>query len=326
MAINKGDYIKGGTQKETYTKEDVVFVSCPLCAGKKYSEIYKERGVLGIVRCLDCGLIYVNPRLKDPEKVYWGNEEIYFEEARLIFEGKAQHHRDPNYRDDLKIIHKFKPSGNFLDIGTNIGFFLRNARGRNWDLYGVEPSPSLSEIARKYFKLNIKTGFLHQAGFKDDFFDIVTMTDVFEHLSQPEDVLVETHRVMKSDGILFIKVPNGNFNLFKYYWAKKLGKLIDYDVFDSYEHVVHYTQKTLSLMLGKFNFKLVKIFIGRPIQCPVWHDYVGHYYQYPTPWILDYKRCTARSILYLLSLLEYKMRFNNTGYLAPNIIAIAKKA
>ena len=96
MAINKGDYIKGGTQKETYTKEDVVFVSCPLCAGKKYSEIYKERGVLGIVRCLDCGLIYVNPRLKDPEKEYWGNEGLYFEEARRIFEVKAKHPRALN--------------------------------------------------------------------------------------------------------------------------------------------------------------------------------------------------------------------------------------
>ena len=325
MPINKGSYIKGGREKEVYVNEDVIFVACPLCGGKRYIRIYKERGVLGIVRCRDCNLIYVNPRLKDPQEIYWGDEKIYFEEARLIFEGKARHHRDPNYNDDLKLIAKYKPSGNFLDIGANIGFFLRNARGRKWNLYGVEPSPSLSEIARKYFNLNVITGFLNEAGFKDSFFDIVTMTDVFEHLADPKQVLEEIHRVLKLDGILFIKVPNARFNLFKYYCAKKLGNLGNYDIFDSYEHVVHYSQKTLSAVLKKFNFKIVRVFIGRPVQSPVWHDYVGHYYQYPTPWILDCRRSALRTIFYLLSLVEYRIKLNNVGCFAPNIIAIARK-
>jgi hypothetical protein len=72
-------------------------------------------------------LIYVNPRLKEPEQIYWGDSEKYFKEARLIFAGKAKHHRDVNYLQDLKLIYKYKPTGNFLDVGTNMGFFLRNA-------------------------------------------------------------------------------------------------------------------------------------------------------------------------------------------------------
>lgn len=319
------DYKKGGMQREVYTKSDVKYVCCPLCDTSQHKEIYKERGALGIVRCSNCSLLYVNPKLKDPEKIYWGDADKYFNEARLIFEGKAKHHRDPNYLADLKVIYKYKTSGNFLDVGTNMGFFLRNAWDWGWNLYGVEPSPSLSEMARKYFNLNVKTAFLQEAGFTDSFFDIVTMTDVFEHLSEPGEVLAEVHRILKSDGILFIKVPNGLFNLFKFYISKIMGRLKDFDLFDSYEHVVHYSQKTLQLMLKKYGFKVIKILIGKPIQIPVWHNYVGHYYQYPTPWVLDYKRQSARTILYLLSLIEYKIRLNKVGYLAPNIIAIAKK-
>jgi ubiquinone/menaquinone biosynthesis C-methylase UbiE len=138
--------------------------------------------------------------------------------------------------------------------------------------------------------------------------------------------LKEINRILKPDGILFINVPNALFNLFKFYCAKITQRLKDYDIFDSYEHVVHYSQNTLALMLRKFGLKIIGSFIGRPIQVPVWHNYVGYYYQYSTPWRLDYKRQSARTILYYLSLLERKIRLNNPGYLAANIIAIAKKS
>lgn len=325
MALNIENYEKGGRQKKFYEESEVVFTSCPLCGASQYEEIYKERGSLGVVKCLQCDLIYANPRLKEPEQIYFGDTDKYFEEARLIFEGKAKHHRDTNYFIDLKLISKYKPSGNLLDIGTNMGFFLRNARDRGWNLYGIEPSPSLSEMARKYFGLNIKTGYLEEAGFNSNFFDVITLIDVFEHITQPAKMLTEVRRILKPSGILFIKVPNGLFNLFKFYTAKLTRRLKYYDVFDSYEHVVHYSEKTLRNMLKKFDFRIIKTYIGRPIQIPAWHKYVGYYYQYPSPWCLDPKDRFLRMLFYILSLMEFRLKANRVGYLAPNIIAIAKK-
>ncbi|HQQ06890.1 MAG TPA: class I SAM-dependent methyltransferase [Candidatus Omnitrophota bacterium] len=321
----KTGYERGGTQKDIYTQSDVVAVACPLCGSRDPRPVYRERGSLGIVECSSCGLIYVSPRLKEPEKIYWGDADKYFTEARLIFEGTAAHHRDPNYRADLAAIERYKPTGKFLDIGTNMGFFLRNARGRGWTLFGVEPSPSLSEMARKYFGLNVKTAFLETAGFESSFFDVVTMTDVFEHLTEPKKMLAEISRILKPDGIVFIKVPNGLFNMFKLSCARALGKLADYDIFDSYEHVVHYSQRTLGRMLGTCGFKPLRFFIGAPIQLPVWHKYVGQYYQYPSPPGLDRKRQAGRSMFHVLSCMEFWLRLGNIGYLAPNIIVIARK-
>lgn len=319
------DYERAGTQKNFYTESEVVYCPCPFCASNKYKKIYNERMALGIVECLECRLIYVNPRLKSPETIYWGDLDKYFKEARLIFEGKARHHRDSNYIDDLKLIYKYKPSGEFLDVGTNMGFFLRNARNRKWNLYGVEPSASLSEAARKYFGLNVKTAFLENAGFTANFFDVITMTDVFEHIAQPNIALKEAHRILKPEGVIFIKVPNGLFNLLKFYLAKITNRLNSYDIFDSYEHVVHYSDLTIRRMLEKYGFKIIKTSIGRPIQVPVWHNYVGQYYQYSSPWFMDFKRKSARNIFYFLSLLEYKICLNRVGYFAPNIIIIARK-
>ena len=325
--LEKTSYQKGGTQKDFYEQSEVINVICPLCGKDDCLRIYRERGNLGVVRCRNCKLIYINPRLKDPEKIYWGDAEKYFEEARLIFEGKAAHHRDKNYLEDLKLIHKFKPRGNFLDVGTNMGFFLRNAKKwAGWSLYGVEPSPSLSEMARKYFGLNIKTAFLEDAGFESGFFDIVTMTDVLEHIANPAKVLSEARRILKPDGILFIKVPNGLFNIAKLKILRLLGQLEGYDIFDSYEHVIHYCEPTLKKMLQKQGFQVIQFKIGRPVQIPAWHHYLGQYYQYPTPWRLDYKRQSARSILHFLSQVEFYLYARHIGYLAPNIIVIARKS
>lgn len=319
------DYKRGGAQSEVYTESDVTYVSCPLCAAVEYKEIYKEKAVLGIVHCAKCNLLYVNPRLKEPEKNYWGDTDKYLKEAKLIFEGRAIHHRQPNYIDDLKLISRYKPSGNFLDVGTNMGFFLNSAKDGKWDLYGVEPSPSLSEIARRYLALNVKTAFLEDAGFKDCFFDVVTMTDVFEHLPEPGQILKEVHRILRPDGILFIKVPNALFNLCKFYLAKMTGTLKNYNLFDAHEHVVHYSAPALRSMLAKYGFTIIRTSIGRPIQLPAWHKYVGNYYQYPSPWCLDAKDYLGRKFFYWVARLEYLIFGRHIGYFAPNIVAIAKK-
>ena len=318
-------YEKGGKQKDFYRADEVMERVCPLCETASYVEIYKERGAIGIVRCKNCSLVYTNPMVKEPEKNYWGDEEKYFEEARLIFEVKGKSHRDVNYIDDLKMIERFKPTGNFLDIGTNMGMFLRHTRGKRWDVTGIEPSPALSEMARKYFGLNIKTGYLHEAGFEDESFDVVTMTDVFEHIVEPKKMLGDIKKVLKKDGVLFIKVPNGRYNLLKLGLAKISGKLKDYDIFDSYEHLTHFSHNTLKKMLEESGFKIKKIYIGRPIQLPAWHKYVGHYYQYPSPWILDWKNYTLRSLFYWISRAEKLLRLGNIGYFAPNIVVIAKR-
>lgn len=324
-AASEQQYERGGRQQEVYGAEDVETVACPLCEATAYEALHTERGVLGIVKCATCDLIYVSPRLRHPERVYWGDAAKYTDEARLIFAGRAPHHRDPNYLHDLRIIERFKPTGRFLDIGTNMGFFLRHTRGRGWTAMGIEPSVSLAELARTHFGLDVKTSFLPDAHFPDEHFDVVTMTDVFEHISEPRAMLSEVRRILKADGVLFIKVPNGPFNVFKLRVLRRLRRLGMLDIFDSYEHVVHYSSRTLRKMLEREGFRVRHQSIAPPIQIPVWHDFVGQYYQYPSPWSHDWRRQTARTMMYHASRVESRLMGGTIGSLAPNIVVVAEK-
>jgi SAM-dependent methyltransferase len=312
-------------RRKWFSSSDVEECRCPLCDSDSPSTIYTEREILRIVRCNICQLIYVSPRLKNPEQVYYGREESYLKESRLIFEGKAGSHRDPNYQEHLRVIARFKPRGRFLDVGSNMGLFLRNAIGKGWELFGVEPSPTLSKIARDRFKLNVKTAFLEEAKFPSEYFDIVCLTDVFEHIKEPKQLLLEIHRILLRGGIVYINVPNGRFNLFKLILARCFRRTRDYNLFDSYEHVVHYTHETLVRMVETYGFQTKTVCIGLPIQLPVWHLYVGDYYQYPSPWVLDPLRQTLRILFHRLSLIEYYLRGRRVGWLAPNITIIAVK-
>lgn len=316
------NYIKGGTQKTSYAKEEVCFWPCPLCGAEKTKTLKTERGILGIDECKNCSLIRVNPRLKSPEEIYQGNADIYREEFRLVVNGKAPHHRDPNYLADLKLIEKFQPSGNFLDIGTNTGSFLRLARNRGWKLLGVEPSAQLANLAREWWGLEIVEGFIEKLKLPAHHYDVVTMTDVFEHVVNPKDVLTAVHRILSPTGILFIKVPNGNFNIFKYKMRKLLGKNTEND-FDAYEHVLHYTERTLNRMLESCGFEPVFFTAEPPVQLPVWHKYVDHYYHHASPFFMDWKTYAARNVLFRLSHVENLVR-REIGYLTPNIGVIAR--
>jgi 2-polyprenyl-3-methyl-5-hydroxy-6-metoxy-1,4-benzoquinol methylase len=319
------DYIRGGTQKSEYAPEEVVEVACPLCGSEQRTRRYTEHGAIGVSQCIGCSLMYTSPRLRSPEQVYWGDAARYYEEARLIFEGKAGHHRDPNYRAEIETVERYKKAGRFLDVGWNMGMLLRLAMQRGWVCVGVEPSPSLAELAKKH-GFPVWNHFLHEAPESENAsFDVVALSDVFEHITEPLPFLRQAARLLKPDGILYVKVPNAKWNILKQRMLALLGRHPRQGLWDAYEHVVHYSDQTLRAMLTKGGFTVLKISTEPPVQTPNWHEYVGHYYQYPTPWFMDIGRKTGRTLFYTLSGIERLLRLGSLGYSAQNLVAVAKK-
>ena len=319
-------YERGGTQKDRYSPEEVIAVPCPFCWCSERRHLYTEHGALAVVRCTSCSLIYTSPRVRHPEQAYWGDADTYYAEARLVFEGRAAHHRDPNYLEELRLIRRYKPSGRFLDVGCNMGMLLRHVRRMGWTAVGVEPSPSLATLAIEGFGHQVYNCFLHELPAADErTFDVIALSDVFEHISDPLTFLKDVRRFLADDGIVYIKVPNARWNLFKQATLRLIGKTPTQGVWDSYEHVVHYTDETLGMMLATAGFEVVKMTIGTPIQLPVWHQYVGHYYQYPSPWMLDWRRRAGRWLFYWLAWPERLLRLGAIGAGAPNVVAIARR-
>jgi 2-polyprenyl-3-methyl-5-hydroxy-6-metoxy-1,4-benzoquinol methylase len=245
--------------------QTLVHVACPRCEADRPVRVARE-GALGIARCGACSLLYVTPRFAEPQAHYHGERADVLRKYGAILRGETSHNRDPNYEQELGVLRRLKPRGVLLDVGTHCGFFLRKARGMDWTLIGVEPSPIGAELAREFYGLDVRTATLQDAGFADGSADIVTMVDVFEHIADPRDLLTAVRRVLKDDGLLFIKVPNGRYNLFKYRLIRQILGLKRVEIFDAKEHVVHYTVETLRATLAENGFGIRVDFVPLPIQ------------------------------------------------------------
>ena len=73
--------------------------------------------------------------------------------------------------------------------------------------------------------------------------DFVTLNAVIEHISDPSNVLRESMRILKEDGLIFIRTPN---------WK------IDYkNFYNDPTHIKPYSPETLRNVLTLFGFKVV---------------------------------------------------------------------
>src|SRR5262249_36838577 len=134
------------------------------------------------------------------------------------------------------------------------GLLLRLALRRGWDAVGVEPSPSLSKLAARH-GCPIHACFLHEVPASEHgSFYVVALSDVFEHSGEPIPFLQQAAKFLKPDGLLYVKVPNARWNLLKQKVLHMLSRQPSQGVWDSYEHVIHYTDRTLVQMLQRAGF------------------------------------------------------------------------
>lgn len=245
--------------------EILEYVTCNLCSCREYKVLFgsppnpadaenltriyvptiAENIKLGqVVKCKNCGLIYTNPRINNEIliKIYERVEDQFYINERK--------HKIITAQRNLSTIEKFVKKGRILDIGCHAGFFLDAARQRGWETYGVEPSITAAKYAAEKLGLNVFTGQLMQADFEHSFFDVVTMYQVLEHLPDPSTELTKINRILKNNGLVVIDVPN-----IASFWAKSLRTKW---WFMKDMHTYHFTPKTLTKMLEKTGFKVIK--------------------------------------------------------------------
>ena len=291
--------------RPVYPVEDLERIGCPGCASLSAERLADEFG-LGIQRCRACTLIYVSPRLREHQGHYHGDRTSIVAKYGRVLRGEAAHTRDPNYREELAYLRRLKPTGKLLDVGTHCGFFLRMARGMGWELSGVEPSPA-AELGREFFGLNIHQGHLEALSLPPESFDVITVIDVVEHISDPVGLLREINRLLEPDGLVFVKTPNAHYNLFKHYLLRRLLKLERLEIFDAKEHVVHYTRDTLRAVLRQAGLQVVHDFVPRPVQDGA-------------AW-----KCALRAAACGLARLHHALSRGHFGPLATDLAFIARK-
>lgn len=251
----------------TYIKQYIDLlehIPCNLCSADDYEIIYKPRYDSAkpdkifqsfrssgdeilldqLVRCKQCGLQYLNPRLKQDlilDSYSVGTDEIFISQLAG---------REKTFAKSLDLIEHLVPQkGKILDIGTAGGSFLGVAKRRGWDVIGCEPSRWLAEWGSKHYDIIIYPGTVFDMNLEDNSFDVVTLWDVLEHTPDPKTVLKECNRILKPGGILVVNYPDiGSFI------ARLMGRKW---VFLLSVHLYYFTSKTMQEMMRMTNFDVI---------------------------------------------------------------------
>lgn len=227
-------------------------VACDLCGSTDSRFVfqvedtnYHFEGIFSLVKCLSCGLVYLNPR-PDVKAIglYYPEDYRCFKNGGVI--RTALDEKDPFVSTICQLGVK---TGRLLDVGCGTGDFLVSAHLSGWQVAGVEPN----EYARN--RCNSRLGWeavhstLEEAAFPSQRFQVVTLWHVLEHLHSPKAALAEIHRILVPGGLVVIAVPNFN----------SLDRRIrgrQWLFIAAPRHLYHFTQDTLSRYLTQASFKM----------------------------------------------------------------------
>ena len=123
-----------------------------------------------------------------------------------------------------------------MDVGCGGGKWLIQKAKEGWgNLYGCDP---FLEQDRQYGqRVMIRNCSIHEME-GDETFDIIYMSDSFEHMTDPLEVLKSVWRLLKPDGILYMSIPtypNIAFEKFGPHWYQ----------LDAPRHIFLHSKKSL---------------------------------------------------------------------------------
>lgn len=246
----------------------IKYTSCPICNAGCIREdltvidytVSKKKFNIWI--CDNCDLKYTDeiPDQKEIGKYYQSSNYISHSDTKDGFVNKMYHKvRTHTLKTKRKLVEKMtnKSKGQILDIGCGTGAFLNNMQQAGWSITGLEPDDNAVKIANSLYNLSPKTPeelFILPA----NSFDAITMWHVLEHVHQLHEYIEQLKNLIKSDGVIFIAVPNyQSFDAEVYgaHWA----------AYDVPRHLYHFSPKSMEKLVSLHGLKI-------KTHKPMWFD------------------------------------------------------
>jgi len=255
--------------------------ACPLCGSADSApwaqapDYWMRRAdhVFRYARCRTCDLLFLQERPTEATAGYF-----YEGDYSPYQRGKKKKHPAHIFRkiatrlgerisgekaaarviDERRAAKLSAPGASVLDFGCGGGRFLDACKARfGVRTVGMDFNSSLFERLRQRGHEAFEASAAGWAQISDASFDLVVMNHVLEHVYHPRAVLAEVHRVMKSDGVLDIAVPNPDG-----YSARAYGA--DWFSLDSPRHVMLFSPHVAEKLLREMKFKDIEV-IGEPV-------------------------------------------------------------
>lgn len=226
-------------------------VSCVICFGKESENYHFKDGYI-ILRCLNCGFIFVEVSGVDFNEYYTNPNYLHDNEGR----GYVNYDQDkaamaPVYVNLFQKIRAYNAEKRLLDLGTASGYFLDIAKQNGYLAEGNDLNPlAVTEGQRRGRK--IKQGDLFTIGYSPESFDVVTAFDFFEHLpsAKLKNYLKAIKKILADRGILAIITVN-TASL----WAKIFRK--KWHTWLPPEHISYFSDKNIRKFLEDNGYEVL---------------------------------------------------------------------
>jgi 2-polyprenyl-3-methyl-5-hydroxy-6-metoxy-1,4-benzoquinol methylase len=170
------------------------------------------------------------------------------------------------------------PRGGVLDIGAHSGALLLRLKELGFlELTGTDLDATRFDVPGAEFKrLELNQSFACQFSRK---FQLVTATDIIEHLDSPRNFLREIYALLEEDGWLVISLPNIAS------WEGRIKFVLNGELWQFGEgnyraqrHISPITSEQMVMMMQEFGFRVVEIgsagsfstFLRKALTFPIW--------------------------------------------------------
>jgi len=219
-------------------------VDCDLCGSKAYVCVFEKLG-FNVVRCSECGLVYVNPRPKYSEtKSKYNAGEL----SPIEYYAGTERADKRTFKERLRIASRYCKTGSMLDVGCNVGTLLEVGKENGWDGLGVDVNQDAVKVC---LKKGLRAKFMDIELFKTkERFELIVMSDLIEHVNSPTKTLSLCRKLLNKDGCLMISTPDYGSLLSKSMGARWFHIKPD-------EHIYYFDKATIRVLLKKAGFRVV---------------------------------------------------------------------
>ncbi len=233
-----------------------------ITTGKEHEYDNTTDDVFNVVRCTDCGLVYLNPRpdvselatIYPPNYYAYAIEENYDESQRQNFYYKFRYAK---ILAGLEYVLSFCKGDKLkvLDIGCADGHILnwfRKVRTHDVETYGVDLNEAAIEKARKQGH-TVYAGRFEEVDIPEATFDFVWASHIIEHVPDPKAFTEKVYQLLKPGGIFWFWTPNiGSLDA-------KMFKNKHWGAYHFPRHWFFYDERSVAKLAEITGFELVKI-------------------------------------------------------------------
>jgi len=213
-----------------------------------------------LLDCQECGFIHAVP-IPSPGELDALYRRHYFLKDKPDY--LARHLEDLDwwntvYGDRYKTFEELLPPSRrrILDVGSGYGLFLQQGRRRGWQTLGIEPSAPGASYSRG-LGLEVIENFLSAETAPGlGTFDVVHLSEVLEHIPDPQQMLGLIRQMLTPGGLLGVIVPN-DFNPLQLAMQSACSSA-PWWVGPPY-HLNYFTFNSLSQLLRRCGFEVLQV-------------------------------------------------------------------